>query len=335
MILALQKKYINEPIQTIYFGGGTPSLLKNDLFDKIVHQIHNIFTVAPVIEFTIEANPDDISEEKLFFWKQMGVNRLSIGVQSFQQQALEWMNRAHNAQQALESIQLAKQYGFDNISIDLIYGTPTLSMQHLLDDLQIIACLQISHVSCYALTIEEKTALYHFIKENKMENVDAHIQEAHFNLIVEKLNSLGYIHYEISNFAKPNMQSQHNSNYWNGIHYIGIGPSAHSYNTVSRQWNVANNALYIQSLENDIIPYEIEKLTTDNQYNEFIMVGLRKLEGINLEVLDKKFGSKYLSHTFQILEAKKELLEIKNKNVSIKKECRFLADGIAADFFII
>jgi oxygen-independent coproporphyrinogen-3 oxidase len=333
--LTLQKGYLGEPIQTIYFGGGTPSLLKKEHFEKLIHQIRTDYPIDALIEFTIEANPDDINVENLTFWNHIGVNRLSIGIQSFQPHALEWMNRAHSAEQSYQSILLAQQYGFSNISVDLIYGTPKMTIENLISDLDIIEQLQIPHVSCYALTIEEKTALHHFIKEKKMENVDPLIQETHFKIIVERLNKLGFVHYEISNFGKPSMFSKHNSNYWDGIPYLGIGPSAHSFNLQSRQWNVSNNALYIQSLEKNVVPFEIEKLTLQNQYNEFIMVGLRRIEGIDTSIIASKFGESFLEHTLQIVAEKRELLDVSNNQIAIKKECRFLADGIASDFFIV
>lgn len=333
--LLLQKQYLQDSISTLYLGGGTPSLLHKKHLEQLIETIHTNYTIEPSIEFTIESNPDDIHEEKLTFWKQMGINRLSIGIQSFQPTALSWMNRAHNASQSLQCIQLAQKIGFHNISIDLIYGTPTLTDQNLLDDLALIDKLQIPHVSCYALTVEEKTALYHFIKENKMDNINVATQERHFHMIVEKLTSLGFVHYEISNFGKPGMFSKHNSSYWDGIPYLGIGPSAHSFNITSRQWNVSNNALYMQSLANNQVPFEMEQLTIENQFNEFIMVGLRRLQGIQFKDIASKFGNTYLTHVQSIIEQKKQLMDCNALHFAIKNEYRFLADGIAADFFVV
>jgi oxygen-independent coproporphyrinogen-3 oxidase len=335
--IALQENYLNSPIETLYFGGGTPSLLQQAHLDKIVNTLHKHFNLSDLKEFTLEANPDDISIEKTKYWKTAGVNRLSIGIQSFQQEALDWMNRAHTTQQSFLAIELAKAAGIDNISTDLIYGTPHLSDEALLKDIEILNEFQVPHISCYALTVEEKTALYSLIQKKKIENVDTEKQARHFEIVVDALNKNGYAHYEISNFAKPGHRSIHNTNYWKGIPYLGLGPSAHSYNVSSRQWNISNNPLYIQSIQEGNVPFEIEVLEEVTRYNEFMMISLRLLEGVDLEKVNTVFGTAYLKHTQNIMEAlqKEDKLIQTTKGFAITKQARFLADGIASAFFIV
>ncbi len=337
MEIKLQQNYLNTPIETLYFGGGTPSLLSEQQLDLIINAIHNNFSVAPNVEFTLEANPDDISLAQTKRWKSIGINRLSIGIQSFQPSALSWMNRAHSTQQSHEAIQHAITAGITNISTDLIYGTPHLSDQDLLSDIAILNDYNINHISCYALTVEEKTALHSLIEKNKIENVDPEKQARHFEMVVNALESFGFEHYEISNFAKSGFKSKHNSNYWKGIPYLGLGPSAHSYNRNSRQWNIANNSLYINSIEAGKVPFEIEALETATQYNEYMMISLRLLEGVNVNEIKTRFGDVYLEHTYTqlapLLAAGK--IQKKDGGFAISKHARFLADGIASEFFIV
>jgi len=335
--MSLQQNYLNQPIETIYFGGGTPSLLNEAQLNKILKSIHSNFNLSPTIELTLEANPDDINIEKTKMWYDQGINRLSIGIQSFQEDALTWMNRAHNTIQSHESIENAIKAGIDNLSIDLIYGTPLLTNEALIKDIEILNHYHIPHVSCYALTVEEKTALYHLIKQNKMDDVDANKQAAHFEIIVKQLEENGFEHYEISNFAKPGHHSKHNSNYWKGVPYLGLGPSAHSYNVHSRQWNVTNNHLYIQNINSGIIPFEIENLDTVTSYNEYMMISLRLLSGVNFEEIKIRFGDAYLAHTLHVKEQFNNTGQLQNTlpGFAIAKNARFLADGIASEFFII
>jgi oxygen-independent coproporphyrinogen-3 oxidase len=335
--IALRKEYITQPIQTIYFGGGTPSLLTNHQLSLIVNALKDQYTLSDTIEFTVEANPDDIHLGKLQFWKSIGINRLSIGIQSFQKEALEWMNRAHNVEQSHHSIQLAQEQGFNNLSIDLIYGTPHYSNDQLLADLAIIKKYKIPHVSCYALTIEEKTALHSMIQKGTIKNIVNEDQATHFEIVVDFLTNNGFEHYEISNFAKPGFRSQHNSSYWKGLPYLGLGPSAHSYNGDSRQWNIANNALYIQSLQKDNLHFEKEILDLPTQYNEYMMISLRCIEGFNLELIESRFGKAYLEHTYQVIQelADKDYFEKTEQGYCLNKSAKFLADGIASDFFIV
>jgi oxygen-independent coproporphyrinogen-3 oxidase len=335
--IRLQKGYLDQPIETIYLGGGTPSLLNADQLKTILDALYKHFEIAPMIECTLEANPDDIDAKKLNEWKQVGINRLSIGIQSFQAEALSWMNRAHSVEQSHAAIELAQAAGFHNISIDLIYGTPTLSEEALIADLDWIEKYNIKHVSCYALTVEDKTALKKLIEKQQLEDVDPEKQAVHFELLTARLNEMGMEHYEISNFAVPGYRSKHNSNYWSGIKYLGLGPSAHSFNGASRQWNIANNALYISSLNKEQLNFEIEYLSDANRYNEYIMTSLRRIEGFDLRLIEQKFGVNYLEHTMRILEAlkSKDYFQQIENNIALKNSAKFLADGIASDFFIL
>ena len=333
----LRKDYLKSPIQTIYFGGGTPSLLSFSQLKTITDAIRAQYVVNDFIECTLEANPDDITEEQLQYWKQLGINRLSIGIQSFQNDALKWMNRAHEVEQSHKAIEAAQKAGFENISIDLIYGTPHYSRADLEADLNLIKEYAIPHVSCYALTVEEKTALQSMIQKGQMKNVVSEEQAAHFDIIVDFLNHQGYEHYEISNFAKPGYRSQHNSSYWKGAHYIGLGPSAHSYNGSTRQWNIANNALYAQSLKKGEINFEIESLELSTQFNEYMMISLRCMEGFDLTFIESKFGEAYLQHTNNIIAqfASQKVLSKTSEGYCLSKSAKFLADGIASEFFIV
>jgi oxygen-independent coproporphyrinogen-3 oxidase len=335
--IELQKSYIKEPIETIYFGGGTPSLLNEAQLKAILAAIDTHFKVTTTIECTLEANPDDIDPIKLAAWKQLGINRLSIGIQSFQASALTWMNRSHTVEQSHAAIQMALDAGIHNLSIDLIYGTPALSDQALMEDLDWIAHYQIKHVSCYALTVEDKTALKKSIEKGKIENVDSEKQARHFEIVCARLKTMGFEHYEISNFANPGYRSQHNSNYWSGKNYLGLGPSAHSFNTISRQWNIANNALYIKSIENGLLNFEIEILTEANRYNEYMMTSLRRMEGFDLDIIAAKFGKRYHQHSIAMIKEmdSKNIFNQKDNQYSLKDEAKFLADGIASDFFIL
>lgn len=335
--IELQKGYLKAPVKTIYFGGGTPSLLNELQLKAILDGVYGHFEIAPQIECTLEANPDDISLDKLLAWKQLGINRLSIGIQSFQAPALAWMNRAHSVAQSHAAIELAKAAGFDNISIDLIYGTPTLSNEDLMADLDWIEHYHIKHVSCYALTVEDKTALKKLIEKAQLEDVDPEKQANHFDLLSARLQAMGMEHYETSNFAQPGFRSQHNSHYWSGVPYLGLGPSAHSFNEISRQWNIANNALYINSLANQQLNFEIEYLSDENRYNEYMMTSLRRMEGFDLHLIENKFGLSYLEHTLATMKTMdtKKIFHQHENRVMLTKEAKFLADGIASDFFIL
>ncbi len=335
--IEIQKDYLNEKVETIYLGGGTPSLLNSNHLEIILDAIHKNFKVETEFEFTLEANPDDIDLAKTKMWASKGINRLSIGIQSFQEEALAWMNRAHNIQQSHNAIRHAQEAGIYNLSSDLIYGTPHLADDALIRDIEILHQYKIPHISCYALTVEEKTTLHHLIQENKIENIDTEKQARHFEIVVDHLSKLGFEHYEISNFALPGHQSKHNSSYWKGKPYLGLGPSAHSFNTKSRQWNIANNALYIKSLEDKKVPFEIEQLELVTQYNEYMMISLRLQEGFSMDVIEERFGIAYLEHTKKITNTLliEEKIVPTAEGYTITKKSRFLADGIASEFFIV
>lgn len=331
----LNQDYITEPIETIYFGGGTPSLLKNDQLTSIMSTLQDTFVIASNPEVTLEANPDDITEMKLQAWKEAGINRLSIGIQSFFEEDLIWMGRAHSADQALNCIQLAQHAGFTNLSIDLIYGGPTLSDEHWNQNLAKAIELNIPHLSCYALTVEPKTVLAKKINEHILEDIDVEKQSTHFNMLLTKTAEANYEHYEISNFALTGKRSKHNANYWSGKHYLGLGPAAHSFNSVSRQWNIAHNTLYIQAIQQGTVPFEIEQLTKNQQINEYIMTALRTMEGIDLVRLTE-IGNEEV--VFRLKEEaapfiQDERLQHTDNYIRITHKGKFFADGIAAALF--
>jgi oxygen-independent coproporphyrinogen III oxidase len=327
--------YIQEPIETIYLGGGTPSLLNHEQLELLFTQIHRYFTVTPHAEITLEANPDDINHPQLKHWKAVGINRLSIGIQSFNEADLRWMNRAHTATQAVECVTLAQQAGITNISIDLMYGLPGATNQHWLQNIEQALALQVPHISAYALTVEEKTALHKMIEKGKISPVYDEHQSDQFHLLVNTLESNGWEHYEISNFCEPGRHSQHNSNYWKGVHYVGFGPSAHSFNGVSRQWNIANNALYITAIENNQLPYEIEILTPLQQLNEYIMTSLRTRQGIQFSHISTNFGQPFNEKLLHAVAPfiQQELVQSTNDGIQLTQRGKFFADGIAAALF--
>jgi len=326
-----RKDYLKgEVIKTIYFGGGTPSLLSISDFRILIEKIKQNFDVSSQAEITSEVNPDDITEESLKSWQSVGINRLSIGVQSFFDEDLEWMNRAHNAQQATDNLQLAKKH-FENISIDLIYGMPGLTNEKWKENVDIAISFGIPHLSCYALTVEEKTPLYKMIRSKKVEDIIPDKQSEQFLLLMDWLEEAGYEHYEISNFAKPGFRSRHNSSYWSGEKYLGIGPSAHSFDGESRQWNISNNNIYIDSIGKGIIPCEKEMLTETQKLNEYIMTSLRTIEGLDLVLVSKAASYKLRAASEKFIGNGKMLLE--ENHLRLTREGKLLADGIAAELF--
>jgi oxygen-independent coproporphyrinogen-3 oxidase len=335
--IKLQKDYLGrERVETIYFGGGTPSLLESEELLRIVSTTREHFDIDVAAEITLEANPDDITAEKLLSWKNAGINRLSIGIQSFFEEDLRWMNRAHSAGQARECIQLAQENGFSNLTIDLIYGTPTLTDAHWQQNIDTAVSLGIPHLSCYALTVEPGTALEVMIKKNKMTAADAELQARQFLQLMSRLQQEGYEHYEISNFAKPGMRSRHNSAYWSGKRYLGLGPSAHSFNGSSRQWNVSGNALYVHALKRDELPFEKEELTDTQRINEYIMTSLRTMEGLDISFVSDRFGEAAgtkLQHTSRKYMDSGKLF-FTNNHIRLTNEGKLFADGIAADLFV-
>lgn len=330
-----RSNYLTETVNTIYFGGGTPSICNEAQLSYLFETLNLYYQIHPDSEISLEANPDDISVEKLLLWKKLGINRLSIGVQSFIENDLVWMNRAHNAAQSIKSISLAKELGFENISIDLIYGTPTLTDEQWQQNVQQAIALQIPHLSCYALTVEPQTALKKMIEKGKIEAPQNEKQATHFEMLIQLLNEAGYEHYEISNFSLPNQRSKHNNNYWKGIPYIGIGPSAHSFDGISRQWNIANNALYIQAVNQNISYFERELLQPKDVLNENIMTSLRTLEGIDLSFIHLKWGEAIANAI--ILKANehinKGLAEMDKHYFFLNNKGKLFADGIASDLF--
>lgn len=323
-----------ETIQTIYFGGGTPSILNTQEITDLLDLIHTQFTVNPTAEITLEANPDDLTPEKLFEFSKTKINRLSIGVQSFFEEDLKFMNRAHTAKESIECIQEASKY-FDNITIDLIYGVPNMSTKKWQKNLDKAFALNVPHISSYALTVEEKTALSSFIKKGTIKPLDEALAQEHFNLLVSETNKHGFVHYEISNFGKPAFFSKHNTSYWQEETYLGIGPSAHSFNKTQRSWNIANNQKYIQSIKKGILPSEAETLSAKDRFNEYIMTGLRTIYGVSLDKIKRDFSLD--SHAALLKNAEKfmeqDLLEIQNNTLLTTSKGKFLADGIASDLF--
>lgn len=335
--LIIRKNEINQPLETIYFGGGTPSILSESELNSIFETIYKHYSTQKVKEVTLEANPDDLSKEKLNFLKSTPINRFSIGVQSFFEEDLRLMNRAHNSQEAETSIKLVQDTGFDNITIDLIYGSSTTTNEMWMQNLEKAINLNVPHISSYALTVEEKTVLDHQIKKGKTKPIDDERQNEQFQILIDTLIHHGFIQYEISNFGKKDYFSHHNSNYWKGISYLGIGPSAHSYNGKSRAWNVANNTKYIQSLNENILPQEIEVLNEVDVFNEMIMIGLRTIYGIDLNRLKNEFPN-YLKDYFstelqQLIE--EGLVEKQQNKIVLKPEAKFFADGIASRLFYV
>ena len=325
--ISLQKEYLEgESVETIYFGGGTPSLCTSQELKSIVETIKSVLNVINDAEITLEANPDDISDEMLAGWKEIGINRLSIGVQSFFEEDLKWMNRAHTAQQDIDTLQLAKKH-FDNITIDLIYGTPQLTNEKWEQNVKTAVSLNIPHLSCYALTVENRTPLDKMIRQNKSPDINPDKQSEQFLLLMQWLEEAGYEHYEISNFARPGWRSRHNSSYWQGKKYLGLGPSAHSFNGISRQWNISNNNIYIESIKKGIIPLEKEILTETQKLNEYIMTSLRTAGGLSLDIT----GKEMIDKSQKFIAA--GLMKLENNSLVLTREGKLLADGIAAELF--
>ena len=335
----------NETVETIYFGGGTPSLLSHDELGFLIDEVYKNYTVSETPEITLEANPDDLSSEKIQNLKGSPINRLSIGIQSFFEDDLKSMNRAHNAMEAKQCLEEATK-NFDNITIDLIYGIPNMSLQKWDDNLEMAFSFNVNHISAYALTVEPKTALDSFIKKGKYPPMNEELALKHFEHLIDVSKKQGFVQYEISNFGKPNYFSRHNTSYWQGQSYLGIGPSAHSFNGKERSWNVDNNSKYIQSINDNILPLTIEQLSTKDKFNEYVMTGLRTVWGISLSKIEKEFGLDYKDHLLKEANVfiQQGLLEIISDNLlkfnSIKKmkitdKGKFLADGIAAELFMI
>jgi len=343
MVLALAKE-INmrkneakaEVIETIYFGGGTPSVLSNEEINFLISEVYKNYKVVENPEITLEANPDDLSSERILELAKSPINRLSIGIQSFYEEDLKMMNRAHNSAEAIKCLQEATKY-FDNISLDLIYGIPGLTDEMWKQNIETALSFGIPHISSYALTVEPKTALSKLIQTGKIAEPQDEVASNHFMILVETLQKNGFIHYELSNFGKENYFSKNNSAYWLGKKYIGIGPSAHSYDGEKRGWNIANNSLYLKSIQENILPIETEILTISDLYNEYIMTGLRTIWGVSLERIEKEFGLDYLNYLQKQSQKflNDDLLSIENNILKPTAKGKFLTDGIASDLFYL
>jgi oxygen-independent coproporphyrinogen III oxidase len=336
--LRLQEHYLgSETIDTIYFGGGTPSILDAALLSSILATIQNVFTVNPVAEITLEANPDDLHPEKLAALKDGGINRLSIGIQTFDDQVLNFLNRAHSANEAIQSFDDARKAGFDNISIDLIYAIPGQDEAHWKKNLELALSLQPEHISAYSLTIEKKTVFGNWAEKGKITPVEEQSSAHQLELLSTILSTAGYHHYEVSNFAKPGFESKHNSSYWRQVNYLGIGPSAHSFNGESRQWNMSNNHLYTQAIQKGHVPAEKELLTRADKVNEYLLTTLRTSWGCNLAFLKSKYD-------YDLLYDQNEYIQSLTANglaisesglLKLTSKGRLLADKIASDLFLV
>ena len=355
MISALQNELLlrtsefqNQVVETIYFGGGTPSLLSAEELKLIIDSVYNNYQVIDNPEITLEANPDDLvitaisaraesgGFTKTIFedYKSIGINRLSIGIQSFFEDDLKLMNRAHSANEAKECLSIAIRY-FDNVSIDLIYGIPGATNTQWLQNIETALSFNVPHISSYALTVEPKTALESFIKKGIIDDVNDEFAQQQFQLLLEKLDEHNFVHYELSNFGKQGYFSKNNTAYWQGKTYLGIGPSAHSFNGIHRGWNVRNNTKYIKSIQNDELPIEWETLTKTDRYNEYVMTGLRTIWGVSLIKVESEFGYSFKKYLLQQAEKfiVQHLLYIDDNRLLVTKRGKFLSDGIASDLF--
>ncbi|WP_396175237.1 radical SAM family heme chaperone HemW [Flavobacterium sp.] len=343
MVLALAKEiamrkeeFKNDVVETIYFGGGTPSVLAIEDLRLLIEEVFKNYNIVENPEITVEANPDDLDNETIRQLANSSINRLSIGIQSFFEDDLKLMNRAHNADEAKNCLEEATKH-FDNISLDLIYGIPGMSNEKWIQNIETALSFGIPHISSYALTVEPKTALHSFIQKGIIPAPEDEVAQEHFEILVEKLEEAGFIHYELSNFGKENYFSKNNSSYWLGKKYIGIGPSAHSYDGEKRGWNVSNNILYIKSIQEGKLPLETETLSKTDRYNEYVMTGLRTIWGISLDRIQTEFGQSYLDYLNQ--QAAKyiedHLLFVDDNILRTTRKGKFLSDGIASDLFML
>ena len=336
--ITIRKAYLNDAkINSIYFGGGTPSILNKEEIRSLINTLYNNFKIDNAAEITLECNPDDLNKKKLLELKEIGVNRLSIGIQSFNDSDLKFMNRSHNSREALNCIKIAKEVGFENITIDLIYGLPGQSNKNWSDNLAKMLSLDIQHFSAYSLTVEPKTKLKHLIDKKLVTPLTDKITVEHFNTLLEVASENNFVHYEISNFGKEGFFSEHNTAYWENKHYLGVGPSAHSFNGNSRQWNVSSNKQYIDKLKEDVSYFALEQLSNNQQYNEYIFVSLRTIWGVNLDYVNNQFGKEALENF------KKQVIKWENKGkikqyegtYILTKNGKLFADAIASDLFIV
>ncbi len=335
--LELRKdEFKDREVATIYFGGGTPSVLETGEIEQIIQTVYDNYTVRNTPEITLEANPDDLSREKIKALAASAVNRLSLGIQSFFDEDLRLMNRAHKAEEAEESIREAAKH-FENISIDLIYGIPRMDLARWKQNIAKTLYFDIPHISSYALTVEPKTALAHFIQKGVVPPVDDALAQEHFMELTTILEANGYIAYEISNFGRPGYFSENNTAYWLGKSYMGIGPSAHSFDGKRRGWNIGNNPKYLKALANDVLPMEVEVLSRTDKYNEYVMTGLRTVWGVSLQRIRTEFGEDYQHYLLQQADKHlgEQLLSLEGDSLRVSKKGKFLSDGIASDLFML
>ncbi len=345
--ISLQKNYLKgKIISTVYFGGGTPSLLSKKELLEIFDSLNTSFQISEDAEITLEANPDDLIEEKVKDLKGTPINRLSIGIQSFYDEDLTLMNRAHTSEESIKAVKLAQENGFENITIDLIYGIPTLTNHRWRNNLQIAFALNVKHISAYCLTVEPKTALAHQIKVGEVKNVEEQHCSEQFEIMLEAMHQNDFMQYEISNFCKDGAFSKHNSNYWLKENYLGLGPSAHSFNGESRQWNVSNNGLYIQSLEKEELNFEKEILSEAQRYNEYVLTSLRTIWGVDLNCIRQNFGEVYVNYFLKeidlyistsdvLIEQSPSPLERDGVRYYLTDKGKLIADKIASDLFFV
>ncbi|WP_225035296.1 radical SAM family heme chaperone HemW [Winogradskyella sp. SM1960] len=335
--LELRKdEFKNTSVETIYFGGGTPSLLTNEELQVLIDSVYQNYQISEHPEITLEANPDDLSKDRIIELAKSPINRLSIGIQSFFEADLKLMNRAHNANEAIECLSVATRH-FDNISLDLIYGIPGASNAQWLKNIEMALEFNVPHISSYALTVEPKTALASFIKKGVIEDVDDEQAHQQFHLLKETLEASGFVHYELSNFGKESYFSRNNSAYWQGKSYLGIGPSAHSFNGKQRGWNVSNNSKYIKAIQQNELPIEIETLTLTDQYNEYVMTGLRTIWGVSFYKVENDFGTVFKDYLIEQSKVfiNQQLLYIDDGHLRVTKQGQFLSDGISSELFML
>ena len=337
--IELRASYLeNKKVESLYFGGGTPSILQAKEIDSLIGQVAKYFEISSDAEITLEANPDDLDRKKVQELRGTEINRFSIGIQSFYEEDLKWMNRAHNSEEAKSSIMRVQDAGFENITCDLIYGYPLLTNNNWRSNMQELINLEVPHISSYSMTVEKKTALAHLINTGKTAALNEDQSAEQMLMLIDTLTSSGYEHYEISNFAKPGRYARHNSNYWKGKSYLGIGPSAHSFNGASRSWNIANNALYIKGILSKELALETELLSKNDRFNEYVMTSLRTKWGVDKKYVQQEFGDDYLNSILKTILGyvyNKEVLISDEGIITLSPSGKLLADQIAADLFIV
>ncbi len=336
--IELRKDYLTDnTVHSVYFGGGTPSLLDASDINRLLDQIARYFHIDEKAEITLEANPDDLHAQKVKAIRATPINRFSIGIQSFFEEDLRWMNRAHNAVEANSVIQRVQDAGFENITCDLIYGYPLLSDEKWAINIQQLLDYEVPHISSYAMTVEDRTALHHQVKKGKTPPMDEGQSADQMAILIDHLTSNGFAHYEISNFAKDEKYARHNTNYWNGTHYLGIGPSAHSFNGTSRSWNISNNALYMQGIAESSPAQEREVLTWEDRINEYMMTSLRTMWGIDRHIVEQRFGKEQMSDLLKLAERyiQSGHLNYDEQHLRLSEKGKQLADRIASELFVI